>query len=533
MLSPFLSTYPVNQCLFQIIAMPPSTTNRIAKNTVFLYMRMLFVMLINIFSVRYVLKGLGVVDYGVFNVVAGLVTMFNSLSSVISSATLRFHSYAIGEGKEEKISDVFTASFNIYAFLALLILFLGEAIGVWFLNTQADIPVDRMFAANWVYQFTMLTFVIGLMTAPFSSLIFAYERMSAFAIISVAECVLKFLLAFILVYLSCDHLIFYGLGLLAIQITHFFVYFIVSKRGGGRFHYKRHVENGLYKQMLTFSGWTLFSSSAGISISQLVTMITNVFFGPVVNAARAIAFQVNTAMSSFVGSIVTAIRPPMIKQYADGDFERVKVFFNFSNKVIYYGLLLLVLPLFFEMDIVLRLWLNISDAQTILFCRLILINVLILSLNNPIAIIIQATGNIRDYSVFVEIPTILVFPITWAVFAMGCPAESAFYVLIIAVSISHIIRLICLKRQFPLFSYREYCTELLIPAFVITAVVSSCIWLLGVVMSEGFVRLALSVLICAVMVVSLSSWFGLNKSEKSFIARYIQSFLGEKFVSKS
>ena len=201
-----------------------SSSQKVAKNTTFLYVRMLFVMLINIFSVRFVLKGLGVIDYGVFNAVAGLVTMFSSLNSIISSATLRFHSYAIGEGKEEKVSDVFTASFNIYALLAITVLVFGEIIGVWFINTQADIPMDRLSAANWVFQFTMFTFVVGLMTAPFSSLIFAFERMSLFSVISVSECILKFLLAYFLVYLSGDHLVLYGIGLLVIQFVHFFAY---------------------------------------------------------------------------------------------------------------------------------------------------------------------------------------------------------------------------------------------------------------------------------------------------------------------
>ena len=233
--------------------MQESNSRRIAKNTTFLYMRMLVVMLINIFSVRYVLKGLGVVDYGVFNVVAGLVTMFSSLSSIISSATLRFHSYAIGEGKEEKVSDVFSASLNIYSILALAIFIVGEAIGIWFINTQADIPADRMTAANWVFQLTMITFVMGLLTAPFSSLIFAYERMSVFSIISIVECVFKFFLSYSLFFFPADHLVFYGIGLLSIQSFIFLTYFITSKRGEGIYHYHRNVEKSLYKQMLSFS----------------------------------------------------------------------------------------------------------------------------------------------------------------------------------------------------------------------------------------------------------------------------------------
>lgn len=484
---------------------------------------MLVVMLINIFSVRYVLKGLGVVDYGVFNVVAGLVTMFSSLSSIISSATLRFHSYAIGEGKEEKVSDVFTASLNIYAILAIVILIIGEAIGIWFINTQADIPIERMTAANWVFQFTMFTFVFGLLTAPFTSLIFAYERMSVFSVISVTECVLKFLLAYSLIFLSGDHLVFYGIGLLLIQSCVFLAYFFSSRRGGGKYHYKKHVGKSLYKQMLSFSGWTLFSSGASIGISQLVTMITNVFFGPIVNAARAIAFQINAAMNTFTGNIIVAIRPPMIKQYAEGDYVKVNRYFTFSNKAVFYSLLLMLLPIFFEMETVLHLWLGVDDVQTIMFCRLILIYALILSLNNPISIIVQATGNIRAYSTYVEIPTLLCFPATWILYALGCPAESAFYAMIGAILLSHIIRLVCLKHLFPVFSYRDYAFKFVMPAGIITLLASLVLYGITQWMSSGFLRLVLSLVTCVIVVGSLCYLFGLSKYEKQTVLSLVKS----------
>ncbi len=503
--------------------MVESNSRRIAKNTAFLYLRMLVVMLINIFSVRFVLKGLGVIDYGVFNVVAGLVTMFTSLSSILSSATLRFHSYVIGEGKEERVSDVFSASFNIYAILTLSILLIGEPLGVWFINTQADIPPERLMAANWVFQFTIVTFVIGLLTSPFSSLIFAYERMSVFSIISVLECVLKFALAYGLLFLSGDHLILYGLGLLIIQLCHFLAYFITSKKGGGEYHYKRHVERILYKGMLSFSGWTLFSSSAGIGISQLVTMITNVYFGPVVNAARAIAFQVNTAMNSFTNNIIVAVRPPMIKQYAEGDYKRVCSFFNLSNKAVYYSLILLLLPLFFEMETVIRLWLGVEDHQTIMFCRLILIYAFVLALNNPISIIVQATGNIRAYSTYVEIPTLLCFPITWVLFSLGAPAESAFYVMIVAIVISHIIRLVCLKKLFGEFSYKDYLVEFVLPAFLITIIVSIVLYKITIWMETGFLRLVITLIVCAMLVLILGIFVGLNKRERVYLVSLLRN----------
>lgn len=494
--------------------MSGSTSQRIAKNTVFLYIRMLFVMLVNIFSVRFVLKGLGVVDYGIFDVVAGLVTMFTSLSSIISTASLRFHSYAIGEGKNEKVSDVFTASLNIFAILALAVLFIGEILGVWFINSQADIPADRLFAANWVFQFTMLSFVMSLLTAPFSALIFAFERMSLFSVISISECSLKFLLAYSLVFLTGDHLILYGLGLLIIQIGLFGTYFVTSMHGESKCHYKRHVDKSLYKQILSFSGWTLFSSSAGIGIAQLITFITNVFFGPVVNAARAIAFQMNGAMTSFTGNIIMAIKPPMIKQYAERDYEKVIRYFNFSNKAIFFSLLIILLPIFFEMETVLKLWLEVDDLQTVLFCRLILVYALVLALNNPISIIVQATGNIRAYSTIVEIPTLLCFPVTWGLYAIGCPAETAFWVMIIAISFSHVLRLVCLKKQFTLFSFRDYILKFFVPSFIILVLVSLALYFIKVTLSPGGIRLFAS-FVCGVIIMSgLCLTVGFNKYEK-------------------
>jgi len=497
--------------------MAQSNGRRIAKNTAFLYARMLFVMLINIFSVRFVLKGLGVVDYGVFNVVAGLVTMFSSLSSVISSATLRFHSFAIGEGKSDGVSKVFTASFNIYAALAILVIVVGEIIGVWFINCKADIPADRMNAANWVFQFSIVSFAIGLMTSPFSSLIFAYERMQVFSVISVTECVLKFLLALSLLHITGDRLVIYGIGLLSIKVAYFLAYFVLARHGGGKFHYVNKVEKSLYKQMLSFSGWTLFSSTASIGISQLVTMVTNVFFGPVVNAARAIAFHVSGAMSSFTGNIIMAIKPPMIKYYAEGKYDAVNTYFQFSNKAVFYSLLLILLPIFFEMETVLRLWLDVDDAQTVLFCRLILVYALILSLNNPISIIIQATGNIRAYSTYVEIPTLLCFPATWALYAIGMPAESAFYVMIVAIVLSHLIRLMCLKRLFPKFSYRRYIVEFVCPAVSVAFFVSAALYVLRNTMTIGFARLCIAFVVVIVMVVLLCWLFGISKYEKNII----------------
>ena len=244
-------------------------------------------------------------------------------------------------------------------------------------------------------------------------------------------------------------------------------------------------------------------------------MITNVFFGPVVNAARAIAFQVSNAMSSFTGSIVMAIRPPMIKFYAEGDCARVNNYFKFSNKAVFYSLLLILMPIFFEIDIVLKLWLDVDDAQTALFCRLILVYALVLSLNNPIAIIIQATGNIRAYSTYVEIPTLLCFPATWVLYALGMPAQSAFYVMIVSIIISHVIRLVCLKKLFPLFSYRDYVFNFVTPAFAVMFLMAGALFAIVHCLDPGLLRLAIVLALGTITLSVACLLFGFNTNERN------------------
>ena len=228
-------------------------------------------------------------------------------------------------------------------------------------------------------------------------------------------------------------------------------------------------------------------------------------------------------MNSFTGNVTVAFRPPMIKQYAEGDFQKVIRYFNFSNKAIFYSLLLILPPVFFEMETVLKLWLGVDDTQTTLFCRLILIYALILSLNNPISIIIQATGNIRAYSTYVEIPTLLCFPATWLLYYHGFPPESAFYVMIFSIVISHIIRLICLKKLFNSFSYKEYIVKFVVPAFVVIVVASFVLFEIRHFIDAGYLRVFVSFLINAIVIGVLAYYLGLMKSERNMLLSLLKS----------
>jgi len=498
--------------------MPESNkTTRIAKNTTLLYIRMLIIMIINLYTVRVVLNTLGVEDYGIYNVIAGVVTMLNSVSSVLSTATQRYYSYSLGENKTECLRNIFSTSINIYAVFALTIIILGETLGLWFVNTQLVIPTERMLAANWIYQFSIFAFICTIIQVPYSAATIAHEDMGIFAIISTAECVLKLITVFLLLVIPYDRLIMYGVALLIISILVFISYQTIGSRKYEECHYYKVTEKSKYKEILSFSGWSLFGSIASVGMFQVNTILVNIFFGPLVNATRAIALQINTALSSFCNSFIMAIRPQMIKSYAENDYLYLNKIFILSNKLIYYSLLMACLPLIFEMGTILSWWLKTSDPQTVLFSRLIVVYALILSLNNPISIIIQATGHVKEYHIHVEFFTFLCVPATYILFKLGYPAYTTFITMIVAIIASHLVRLICLKKYYKPFSFLEYLKTFLLPAFVITLMAASFAFLIHISILNTTLRLCISILVSVLFVLILTSLIGLSKTEKKVL----------------
>jgi O-antigen/teichoic acid export membrane protein len=499
-------------------------TSRIAKNSILLFSRMIIVMIINLYTVRIVLKSLGAVDYGINDVVAGVVTILISLSSVLSTATQRYYSATIGEKKLDQLRNIFSTSVNIYLILSFIVIIFSETLGLWFVNNYLVIPVDRIGAANWIYQFSIFSFIFTILQVPFSAAVIAREDMGIFTIISTAECLLKFGAALIIFVVPKDRLVVYGVGLLSISFLVMLSYIVVGYFKYDECRYKKQKKNTLFRELITFSGWSFFGSLAGVGMFQFTTILINVFFGPLFNAARAISFQFNFAMSSLTASFLMALRPQMIKSYAEESYLYLDKIFNLSNKVIYYGLLIVSLPLFFEMNSVLFFWLNNTDFQTVLFSRLILIYTLIMSLNNPISIIIQAIGRVKEYHILVEIFTLLCVPVTYLLFKLGFPAYSTYIVMIIAAVASHCIRLICLKKFYFHFKYSEYFKSFLLPALFITLLSSFFIFFLSRSNINGLVRIPANFALSLVCVVSLVLMFGLSRTEKEDMKRLLIYF---------
>ncbi|ULB33523.1 MATE family efflux transporter [Proteiniphilum propionicum] len=498
-----------------------SKTKRIAKNTTFITIRMIVVMIINLYIVRVVLDALGVEDYGIFNVVAGVITSLSFLSNVLATSTQRFYSMALGEDNNERFKNIFSASINIYIIFSILVLIVGETIGLWFVNNQLVIPETRMIAVNYVYQFSIFSFIFSILQVPFLSAIISHEDVQIYAIINICEWILKLTSATLLFIIPFDKLIVYSGSLFIIPLLVLLAYFFFTRHKYLYCHYVLYREIKLYKELLSFSGWSLYGSVASVGMNQVNTILVNLFFGPLVNTSRAIALQINSALNSFTSNVLLPLRPPMVKSYSEGDYIFLNKIFNLSNKFIYYLLLMICVPLMFEMEIILKLWLNIDDFQTVLFSRLIIIYMFIMSLNNPISIIIQATGHVKEYHTKVEIFTFLCVPATYVLFKIGYPAHTTFITMIIAAILSHITRLICLKKYYKPFSYNEYIYSFILPAILVTVLTSTIVFIIHSYFFNILFRLLLVLSTSFISTAIFAIIFGLTKSEKFFLRGFI------------
>ena len=506
-------------------------SKRIAANTILLYSRMLVLMVINLITVRVVLLALGVEDYGIYNAVAGVVTMMSCVSSVLSNATQRFYSVQIGQNSNEGLARVFSVSLDVYIILIICILIFAESLGLWFVNNRLVIPQDRVVAANWTFQFSILTFIVTILPMPYLSAILAHEKMGAYSLFTTCEYVIKLLFALLLAKLKGDVLIYYAVFQFLAQILLMLSYIIY---GSGQFqecHYSPFKRDVMHKEILSFSGWTLFGSVAGIGMNQVMTILYNIFFGPIVTGARAISLQLNSALTSFSNSFIVAIRPPMIKSYSEGNDNYLLKLFNMGNKFIFYSLIIISVPLMLEMDVVLKIWLKVTDPMTIKYSQLILVYFLILALNTPISIIIQAIGKVREYHLRVEFFTILCPIITYFLFKSGVDSYWGYYTMILMISLSHLVRMVCLKKFYKPFDYREYLLKFLLPAIVIAMISMLIGFFIHGAIQLPFLRFIVLLVFSVIFVGTCAFYIGMTRNERSDVVEFVKGFFN-RFIQK-
>lgn len=434
-----------------VISMSPSENNkRIAKNTLMLYIRMILVMGVNLYIVRVVLQILGEIDYGVYNVVAGVVGMFSFFSGTMSSASQRFFAFELGKNNKEKLKKTFSVTVTIYLCIAVVVLILAEPIGLWFLNNKMSIPADRMTAANWVFQFSILSFLMTMFAIPYKSVIIANEKMSIFAYISVFEVGFRLLLVLSLTMLEFDKLIVYAFLMFCVAGTTTLVYKLFCQKYFSESKYIFVRDAPLFKTILSYSGWNMFGSLASVMNNHGVNILLNLFFGPAVNAARGIAFQFSNALNQFVQNFVLAIKPQVTKYYATGDSKNMISLVFGSSKFSFFLLLILTTPFLLDPSFIMNLWLTQVPEYLVIFLQLIIVNTLVESLSYSLLTAAQAVGKMKRYQLIVGVTMLMNVPVSYFFLQAGYEPQVTLYIGIVISFLALCLRLFMLARLIPL-----------------------------------------------------------------------------------
>ena len=492
-----------------------SANKRIAKNTLVLYVRMLFTMGISLFTSRVILQTIGVEDYGISSVVGGVISMFTFINAAMVSSTQRYLNFELVRGDANQLRSVFSTSLQIHALIALAIIVLSETVGLWFLNEKLVIPEARMTAAMWVYQCSILSCAVSIMSTPYNAVIVAHEKMSAFAYISILDVSLKLLVVYLLVVLPFDKLIILAVLNLLVQLFIRYIYTIYCHRHFPESYFQFRFNKTLFKEMFGFAGWSFWGNLAAILYTQGLNMMLNIFFGPIVNAARGIAVQVQSAVQQFVGGFQTALNPQITKNYASNNLPQMHSLMFRSARFSFLLLFFLSLPVLMETNFILTLWLKTVPDDAVIFTQIMICISLIYTTANPCVIANQATGKVKIYQMVVGGILLLILPISYVVLKLGAPAYSVFIVHFCIESVAQFSRMYMLRKliHLPLWQYMK---NIYIP--IVSTVVIAIILPLVVRMqvAEGWLRFLAVGFTCVLSVGASSYFIGFTKQERVF-----------------
>lgn len=508
-----------------------SNNKRIAKNTLLLYVRMLLMMFIGLYTSRVILDKLGEVDFGIYNVVGGFVTMFTVVSGAMTTATQRFLSFEIGKGKDGNVKGIFSTMIYIHLFLALIILLLGEGIGAWFLNTHMNFPAGRYDAANWVFQLSLLVFILNVINVPYNGALIAYEKMSAFAYFSIFDAIFKLAICYVITLTPFDKLIVYAVLMALIQVILLLMYFTYSKchfkecRFTGKFNkeYGRNVGS--------FVSWNLIGSLSGIAKEQGVNVVLNMFFGPAVNAARGIAYQVLSKLNGFVTNFQMAMNPQIIKSYASAEFDNMYKLVFRGAKFSYLLLLTLSLPVVIEAPLILNLWLKEVPNYTVIFLRIAIFTALLNTLSNPLIVTMHATGKVRDYQIVVGGLSLLTLPIVWIALKMGAAPYMAMVIAFAVELVCHFARLYMLVRsiKFPMMRFLKDVTSKVYIITILSMILP--VWAY-VTIDLTLLRFVTVCLLSILSTIGMGFYLGFNPSDRLKIRTKVVNVINTKILKR-
>lgn len=497
---------------------------RIAKNTLLLYFRMLFTMAVSLYTSRVVLNTLGVEDFGIYNVVGGVVAMFGFLNSAMSSSTQRYITFELGKNNFEQLKKVFNTSVSIHAFISIVILILAETIGLWFLYNKMTIPMERMDAALWVYQGAIVSTIVVIMSVPYNATIIAHEKMSAFAYISVLEVVLKLLIVYLLLIGNFDKLKLYAVLMCSIQFLIRLIYGNYCKRHFTETKYKFYKDWKLFKEMLGFAGWNLWGSCAWMAFTQGVNILLNIFFGPTVNAARGLVIQIQNAVTQFSQNFQMALNPQITKSYATEDFSYMHKLIFRSSKFTFILLLLLTLPIQMETKTILTIWLKTVPEHTVEFLHIILCTAIIDAIANPLMVSAAATGKVKLYQSVIGGILLSILPISYIALKLGKDSESVFIIHLVVSIIAFVVRLFIIRPMINL-KISQYFKTVIVKCMLVTGISLILPLIFNDILENSLINCLLECIICITSVILSAYYFGLDNTERSFINQKIASVI--------
>lgn len=502
-----------------------SDNARIARNTLLLYARMLYSLAISLFTSRVILQALGFEDYGLYNVVGSVVTMFTFLRSAMGNATNRYIAYSIGKGEHERMRTVFATCVSVHLIIAGVIVVLCEVVGLWMLYNKMVIPPGRMTACFWVLQMSIFTCALGVVCVPYDAEIIAHEKMSAFAFISILDSTLKLGVAFAVKYFPYDRLLFYGFLLLLISVMNRVIYGVYCHR---HFHETRltkgRVDKGLVKEMFGFASWNLMGNMGSMVCSPVLNLFLNMFFGPVVNAARGIAMQMQSLTYQFISNFQLAVIPQITKTYAVGNLNRMRKLIITSSKFSYFLFLFMALPIALEAKQILSLWLGDVPDHTVSFVRITLVIMLVQSWVQPLHVANLATGEIKKFQTWRGIVMLMMLPIAYIALKMGAAPEVVFVVQLVVSFAAQLVMLVIIRPLIQL-SFREYAYEVFIRPGFVSVLASIVPFVLYHYLPKNFWTL---LLVCTVSVISVGIfvyWLGLKKNEREMVMEKVRPVL--------
>lgn len=499
-----------------------ANNKRIAKNTLMLYIRMLLVMAVSLYTSRVILQSLGIVDYGLYNVIGGMTLMFGFFQSSLSNATQRYLNVELGRNDNEGVNRIFSLSQLIYFAMSILVVIVAEIIGLWFIYNKLTIPPDRLDAALWVFHTTVISLFFTLNGIVYNSMLIANENMKAYAYLGIIEVVLKLLIAFALFYSPFDRLKLYSVLflLVTLSVQSFYAITCLRKYNEARFHF--YWNKNIFREMFAFMGWNTVGTAAWALNHQGINILYNIFFGPVVNAANGIASQVNSAVTKFSMNFYTAVQPQIVKSYAANDYDYFRSLIYNSSRYSFYLMWLLCLPIMLRIDYILELWLGNVPESTNQFVIWTLIYSLVNTLTNPFWMAIQAVGKLKKYVIVGSCVFFLAFPVALVFFEFGYSAITALQTLAV-IRVLYLLTVIVITNKYVYIGIKEYILHTIFPIIKIITVSSFILLLINRLLPQNFIYLIIAVVASIVITLAAIYFFGTTTSEKSLITSKIKS----------